>query len=67
MTQTMRPPEELDRQVSDKQRGGGSQLVTSLLRVRRGWFANHALYLTAADRRGCNRHALWPPSLSLGR
>ena len=37
------PPEELDTQVSDKQHGVGSQLVTSLLLVRRGLFANHAL------------------------
>ena len=26
-----------------------------------------ALQRTAAGRRGCNRRALWPPSLSLGR
>ena len=26
---------------------------------------NHALQRTAAGRRGCNRHVLWPPSLSL--
>ena len=29
--------------------------------------ANHALQRTAAGHRGCNRRALWPPSLSLGR
>lgn len=28
---------------------------------------NHALQRTAAGRRDCNRRALWPPSLSLGR
>ncbi len=28
---------------------------------------NHALQRTAAGRRGCNRRASWPPSLSLGR
>jgi hypothetical protein len=28
---------------------------------------NHALQRTAAGRRGCNRCALWPPSLILGR
>ena len=28
---------------------------------------NHALQRTAAGRRGCNRHASWLPSLSLGR
>ena len=37
------PPEELDAQVPDKQRGVGSKFVTSLLLVRRDWFANHAL------------------------
>ena len=42
------------------------QLFTSLLRVGRGWFANHALRRTAAGRRGCNRRASWPPSLNLG-
>lgn len=26
---------------------------------------NHTLQRTAADHRGCNRLALWPPSLSL--
>ena len=41
------PPEELDTQVPDKQRGVENQLVTSLLLVRRGWFANHALQRTA--------------------
>jgi len=29
--------------------------------------AEHALQRTAAGRRGCNRRASWPPSLSLGR
>ena len=29
--------------------------------------ANHALQRTAAGRRGFNRRASWPPSLSLGR
>ena len=28
--------------------------------------ANHALHLTAASRRCCNRRAPWPPSLNLG-
>jgi len=28
---------------------------------------NNALQRTAAGRRGCNRRASWPPSLSLGR
>ena len=28
---------------------------------------NQALQRTAAGRRGCNRRASWPPSLSLGR
>ena len=40
---TMRPPEELDTQVPDKQSSVGFQLFTSLLLVRRGWFANQAL------------------------
>ena len=57
-------PEELDTQVPDKQGGVGFQLFTSLLLVRRGWFANHALQRTAAGRRGCNQRAPWPPSLS---
>ena len=57
------PPEELDTQVPDKQHGGGSQLLTSLLLGRRGWFANLVLYLTAAGRRGCNQRAPWSPSL----
>ena len=61
------PPEELDAQVSDKQCGVEFQLFTSLLRFGSGWFANHALQRTAAGRRGCNRRASWPPSLSLGR
>ena len=62
------PPEELDTQVPDKQSGVGFQLFTSLLLVRRGWFANQALQrLTAADRRGCHRPVSWPPSLSWGR
>ena len=39
------PPEELDTQVPDKQCTVEFQLFTSLLRVRRGWFANHALAL----------------------
>jgi hypothetical protein len=39
----MTAPEELETQVTDKQSGVGFQLFTSLLRVRRGWFANHAL------------------------
>src|SRR5438445_7425777 len=28
---------------------------------------NHALHLTSAARSGCNRRALWPPSLCVGR
>jgi len=34
--------------VPDKLCGGGGQLFTSLLRFGSGWFANHALQLTAA-------------------
>ena len=37
------PPEELDTQVPDKQGGVGFQLFTSLLLVRRGWFAPEKL------------------------
>jgi len=60
-------PEELDTEVPDKQGSAEFQLFTSLLRFGSGWFANHALQRTAAGRRGCNRRASWPPSLSLGR
>ena len=41
------PPAELDTEVPDKQGSGGFQLFTSLLHFRSGWFANHALHLTA--------------------
>ena len=37
------PPEKLDVQVVDMQCGLLFQFLTSLLPVRRGWFANHAL------------------------
>ncbi len=40
----------------DSQNEGGSMVTP-----------NHALQRTAAGRRGCNRRASWPPSLSLGR
>ncbi len=43
-----RPPEELDTPVLQKQCGVAFQLFTSLLLVRRGWFANNALERTAA-------------------
>jgi hypothetical protein len=39
----MWPPEKLAAQVVDVQRSMPFQFLPSLLRVRRGWFANHAL------------------------
>jgi len=42
-TNPMRPPEELDMQTVDMERWLPFQFLTSLLLVRRGWFANHAL------------------------
>ena len=57
-----RPPEELDTQVPDKQCTVEFQLFTSLLRVRRGWFAK-ALRRTRPSRRGCNRGVPWAGSL----
>ena len=41
------PPEELDMQAIDNPRWKPFQFLTSLLLVRRGWFANHALEPTA--------------------
>ena len=38
----MPPPEKLDMQTVDVQRWLPFQFLTSLLLVRRGWFANHA-------------------------
>ena len=35
----MPPPDKLDTQVPDEQCGARSQLITSLLRFRSGWFA----------------------------
>jgi len=37
------PPEKLAMQVIDMQRCLPFQFLTSLLRFRSGWFANHAL------------------------
>ena len=67
LSHTMRPPEKLDTQTVDKQRSGQSLFLTSLLLVRRGWFANHALYLTRPSRSGCKRMPSLVGSLSLGR
>jgi len=39
------PPEKLDAQAVDMQRSCQFLFLTSLLRVRRGWFANQALSL----------------------
>jgi hypothetical protein len=47
MIQSESPPEELDTQVPDKQRGVEFQLFTSLLRRRGGWFANTSVEPTA--------------------
>lgn len=56
MSDTMTwPLEELDMQTFDMERWLPFQFLTSLLLVRRGWFANQAL--TAVGRRGCNRRA----------
>ena len=63
----MTPPEKLDMQTVDTQCRLLFQFLTSLLRFRSGWFANHALQRTAAGHRSCNRRASWPPSLSLVR
>ena len=41
----MTPPEELDMQIVDMERWLPFQFLTSLLRFRSGWFANHALSL----------------------
>jgi hypothetical protein len=41
--------------------------TTTMMSDSRPMTANHALQRTAAGRRGCNRRASWPPSLSLGR
>ena len=59
------PPEELDTQVPDKQSAVEFQLFTSLLRVRRGWFANHALQRTRPSRSGCKRAPSWAGSLDV--
>jgi hypothetical protein len=61
------PPEKLDMQVSDMQPWLPFQFLTSLLRRRGGWSANHGQDIMAAGRRGYNRRASWLPSLSLGR
>ena len=73
----MSSPEKLDMQTVGYQRNWPVELLTSLLRVRRGWFGNHALQRTGPSL--CVRrlwfivsppcaHASWPgQSLSLGR
>ena len=63
----MMPPEKLETKDAAMLRVTPFQFLESLLPVRRGWFANHALQRTAAGRRGCNRRVSWPPSLRLGR
>ncbi len=50
----MPPPEKLEVQIVDMQHRTPFQFLTSLLLVRRGWFANHALQRTRRERRGCN-------------
>jgi len=40
------PPEKLDAQAVDRQRGLPFQFLTSLLRFGSGWFANHSLQPT---------------------
>ena len=49
---TLWPPEEPDMQTIDLERWLPFQFLTSLLLVRRGWFANRALHLTRRERRG---------------
>lgn len=61
-----RPPEKLDAQMTANEPLGFLKFLRSLLLVRRGWFANHALPRTTAGRRGCHRRVSWPLSLSLG-
>ena len=61
-----RPPEKLDAQVIGMQRSPPFQFLASLLRVRRGWFANHALQ-RRPSRSGSNRGVSWAGSQSLGR
>lgn len=75
---TLPPPEKLDIQPVDIQRNGNFLFLTSLLRVRRGWFANHALQRTrpvavvSNHRVPVHRAVAWSAggcaeSLSLGR
>ena len=64
---TLMPPEELDTPVLQKQCGVAFQLFTSLLLVRRGWFANPALHLTAGSRPGWQSYRIARRSLSFGR
>jgi hypothetical protein len=55
-----RPPEKLDMQTVDVQSTLPFQFLTSLLRVRRGWFANHVPQRTRRARYGCNGFARAP-------
>jgi hypothetical protein len=64
---TVPPPEKLDTQIVDLQRWLPFQLLTSLLRLGGGWFANHALQRTRPSRSGCNPCVPRAGSLSLGR
>jgi hypothetical protein len=54
----MTPPEKLDAQVVDMQPSVLFQFLTSLLPVRRGWFANHSLHRTGPSRSGFFSHLL---------
>ncbi len=67
MMRTKRPPEKLDAQVVDMQRRWPFQFLTSLLRRRGGWFADHELQRTRPSRPGCNHRVPWAGSLSWGR
>ena len=72
------PPEKLDMQTVDTQCRLLFQFLTSLLRFRSGWFANHALQRTAAPLGSRTVQVIWQRllqptgrfrrrSLSLGR
>ena len=61
------PPEKLVAQTVDSQHTMPFQFLTSLLLVRRGWFANKALQRTWPSRLGCNPCILAARSLSFRR
>ena len=64
-----RPPEKLDMQTVGNQHWLPFQFLTSLLPVRRGWFANHALQPTPVGvvSSAFAAHTVVPAWLSLGR